>query len=80
MRHHDPKLTAMLYTDAAQLPLRDAVESIPWQGCTQIGAQIADADRRTLARVVEAWPQLGGGFKLAILAIVDAAQGESGAR
>ena len=43
MRHHDPKLTAMLYTDAAQLPLRDAVESIPWQGCTQIGAQISGA-------------------------------------
>ena len=43
MRHHDPKLTAMLYTDAAHLPLRDAVENIPWLKCTQIGAQISGA-------------------------------------
>ena len=41
MRHHDPKLTALLYTDAAQLPLRYAIENLTWLGCTQIGAQIS---------------------------------------
>jgi hypothetical protein len=42
--------------------------------CTQIGAQISDADRRLLARVVEVWPRLHGSLKLAILAIVDAGE------
>jgi len=46
---------------------------------TQIRAQISDADRRLLARVVESWPKLGGGLKLAILSILDAARGEGGA-
>ena len=31
-----------------------------------------------LARVVESWPQLGRGLKLAILAIVDAESREGG--
>ncbi|GHB93262.1 hypothetical protein GCM10007047_05730 [Cerasicoccus arenae] len=30
MRHSDPKLTAMIYTDATQLPTFDAVASIGW--------------------------------------------------
>jgi integrase len=44
MRHSDPKLTAGIYTDAALLPLRDAVENLPWAGYTQIGAQISDEE------------------------------------
>jgi hypothetical protein len=49
-------------------------------GYTQIRAQISDEDRRALARVVESWPQLGGGLRLAILAIVDAERREGGGR
>ena len=45
------------------------------EGCTQIGAQISDADRRLLARVVESWPRLNGSLKLAILAIVEGSEG-----
>ena len=30
MRHSDPRLTAMLYTDVSQLPIFDAVESLNW--------------------------------------------------
>jgi hypothetical protein len=48
------------------------------EGCTQIRAQISDGDRRLLARVVETWPRLSGGLKLAILAIIDAERGEGG--
>ncbi|MEY4570604.1 MAG: hypothetical protein RLZZ398_2043 [Verrucomicrobiota bacterium] len=33
---------------------------------TQIGAQISDSYRQMLARVVEAWPRLSAGLKLAI--------------
>jgi hypothetical protein len=46
---------------------------------TQIRAQIPDADKRMLAQVVESWPRLSGGLKLAILSIVDAAKGQGGA-
>jgi len=48
------------------------------EGYTQIGAQISDPDGHMLARVVESWPQLGRGLKLAILAIVDAESREGG--
>jgi len=30
MRHSDPKLTAMIYTDPTQLPTFDCVEKLPW--------------------------------------------------
>jgi hypothetical protein len=46
---------------------------------TQIRAQISGADRRLLARVVENWPKLSGGLKLAVLSILDAAKEEGGA-
>ena len=48
------------------------------EGYTQISAQISDPDSQMLARVVESWPQLGRGLKLAILAIVDAESREGG--
>jgi hypothetical protein len=48
-------------------------------GYTQIGAQIPDADRLLLTRVVAAWPSLNSGLKLAILAIVDSSS-EGGAK
>lgn len=68
-------------------PARDSSEGIDcdWLSdpvafeYTQIRAQIPDADRRLLARVVENWPRLNGGLKLAILSILDAANGEGGA-
>ena len=51
MRHSDPELTAGLYTDAAQLPLRDAVENLPWLGgYTQIGAQISAKTSHTVSQ------------------------------
>ena len=50
MRHSDPELTAGLYTDAAQLPLRDAVESLTWLGCTQIGAQISGSEGHSVSQ------------------------------
>ena len=46
----------------------------------QIGTQISDGDCRLLARVVESWPYLSDGLKLAILAIVDASSGKGGAQ
>jgi len=30
MRHSDPRLTAMIYTDPSQLPTFESVESLPW--------------------------------------------------
>lgn len=30
MRHSDPKLTALIYTDASQLPTFDAVQALSW--------------------------------------------------
>lgn len=46
---------------------------------TQIRAQISGADRQLLARVVENWPLLSGGLKMAILSIVNASNAEGGA-
>ena len=51
-----------------------------FRGCTQISAQISDSDRRLLARVVETWPRLSSGLKLAIQAIIDAERGEGGVK
>lgn len=45
---------------------------------TQIRAQISDADRRLLTRVVESWPRLNSGLKLAILGILEAGKEEGG--
>ena len=42
--------------------------------------ELSEPDQRLLARVVETWPRLGNPLKLAILAIVDAAPGQGGAR
>ena len=53
MRHSDPKLTAMIYTDPTQLPIFAAVENLPWvnrcyqsENAThpQIAPQKSDAD------------------------------------
>jgi hypothetical protein len=30
LRHSDPRLTAMVYTDASQLPMAAAIEKLPW--------------------------------------------------
>lgn len=48
------------------------------EGYTQIRAQISDTDRQLLARVVESWPRLSSGLKLAIQAIIDAEHTEGG--
>ncbi len=32
MRHSDPKLTAMIYTDTSQLPIFDVVRRLKWGG------------------------------------------------
>ncbi len=44
------------------------------EGYAQISAQISDADRRLLTKVVESWPRLSGSLKLAVLAVVEAAK------
>ena len=50
------------------------------EGYTQIRAQISDADRQLLARVVESWPRLSSGLKLAIQAIIESERGEGGGK
>ena len=64
--------------DSSQLIENQSEEKGDFEGYTQIGARISDADRHLLARVVETWPRLSGGLKLAILAIVDAERGKGG--
>ena len=58
--------------DTVNQPATDSLSD----GYTQIGAQIPDSDRRSLARIVETWPRLNDGLKLAILAIINAERGE----
>ncbi len=72
MRHSDPKLTAMIYTDVSQLPTFDAVQKLEWtagkpaagrQGYTQIDSQEAVSDSHERPRVdtengVETWSQV----------------------
>jgi integrase len=54
MRHSDIKLTAKLYTDEMQLPIYDAVKTLPrlQQGYTQIRAQISGAASQNVASAV----------------------------
>jgi hypothetical protein len=66
--------------DSSQTVENELVSISETGGYTQIRAQISDSDRRSLSRVVEAWPRLNDGLRLAILAIVDADRGEGGAR
>lgn len=40
--------------------------------------EMSEPERRLLARVVDAWPNLPGPLRLAILAIIDAAPGKGG--
>jgi integrase len=54
MRHSDLKLTTGVYTDQNLLPLREAVEALPWLGegqeCAQIGAQISVRNGRFVSQ------------------------------
>jgi len=59
MRHSDPKLTAMIYTDPTQLPTFDCVEKLPWpeikavpngETMPQIAAQLSDTASRRQSR------------------------------
>ncbi len=59
MRHSAPEMTSNLYTDAAQLPLRAAIENLPWIGDTQIGAQISAKSGHSVSQAGERKP----GFK-----------------
>jgi len=46
LRHSDIKLTSKVYTDETQLPIYDALKTLPrlMGGCTQIRAQISGAE------------------------------------
>lgn len=44
MRHSDMKLTAKVYTDESQLPVRESIQNLPRLGYTQIRAQISGAN------------------------------------
>ncbi len=53
MRHSDMKLTAKVYTDETQLPICDAIKSLPRLGkYTQIRAQISGAEGRNVSQAV----------------------------
>ena len=43
MRHSDPRLTSMVYTDASQLPTFDVVENLPWAGNPSISDGLLNA-------------------------------------
>jgi hypothetical protein len=51
-------------------------EDPPPTPCAQIGAQIPDRDGRALARIVASWAKMPASLKRAVLAIVEASQGE----
>lgn len=71
LRYSDIKLTAKVYTDETQLPIYDAIKSLPrLEKNTQIRAQIAGASGRELSQVVAAWEKLPGPLRAAILSIV----------
>ncbi len=53
MRHSDMKLTAKVYTDETQLPIYEAIKSLPRLGkYTQIRAQISGAEGRNVSQAV----------------------------
>jgi hypothetical protein len=60
--------------DSSQGAKDESFEDPFLEGYTQISAQISDADRRLLAKVVESWPRLNGSLKLAVLAVVEASK------
>jgi len=53
-------------------------EDPPPTPCAQIGAQIPDSDGRALARIVASWAKMPASLKRAVLAIVEASEGERG--
>ena len=53
MRHSDIKLTSKVYTDETQLPINDAIKSLPRLGKhTQIRAQISGAEGPNVSQAV----------------------------
>ena len=53
LRHSDIKLTAKVYTDETQLPIYEAIKSLPRLGkYTQIRAQISGAEGRNVSQAV----------------------------
>jgi len=52
LRHSDVRLTTQTYTDATQMPTREAINKLPWILDTQINTQIIDADGQKLSQTV----------------------------
>jgi Phage integrase family len=52
MRHSDVRLTTNVYTDASQLPTREAINKLPWVTGTRLWTQISDADGQKLSQTV----------------------------
>ena len=66
LRHSDIKLTAKLYTDETQLPIYDAIKSLPRLGkYTQIRAQISGSGGRNGSQAVASCRNSGCGMRRA---------------
>jgi len=56
VRHSDVRLTTNVYTDASQMPTREAINRLPWitgpEKCTHLCTQISDADGQKLSQAV----------------------------
>jgi len=49
LRHSDPKLTAMVYTDTSLLPLYEAVKCLPWLGQSDHNDHASTTDNSQIA-------------------------------
>jgi integrase len=52
LRHSDVRLTTQTYTDASQMPTREAINKLPWITHTHIRTQISDSDGQKLSQTV----------------------------
>jgi len=52
LRHSDIRLTTQTYTDASQMPTREAINKLPWVSCTPLCTHISDAKGQKLSQTV----------------------------
>ena len=68
VRHSDVRLTTNVYTDASQMPTREAINRLPWitgpEKCTHLCTQISDADGQKLSQTVIVKTRQGSEEKL----------------
>jgi hypothetical protein len=46
------EMTTQTYTDASQMPTREAINKLPWVSCTHLCTQISDSDGQKLSQTV----------------------------